>query len=362
MPCAYQASERIDKAGFGRYAPDQSGLIAQNCLPSECGNDPLGLPELHRVLDPETPIIGSAARRGRVSRTSVGIGLIRACRPKQWTKNILLFFGLIFALKLTDPALGARALTGFAIFCAASSGIYLLNDLADVEQDRQHPKKRRRPLAAGIIQPGAVITLATVLLVGALAGGFALTPVFGALTVLYVGLMGLYTTHLKHVVLIDVFVLAAGFVLRAAAGAVAVGVPISPWLYVCTILASLFLALGKRRHEILLLNDGAGQHRRILEEYSLAYLDQLIVIVTSATVMAYSLYTFSAENLPSDHSMMLTIPFVLFGIFRYLYLMHQQDGGGSPEEALLTDRPLLFTVIGWLVTAVAVLYAARLGI
>ena len=203
---------------------------------------------------------------------------------------------------------------------------------------------------------------AAVLLIAAFVGSFALGTVFGALTVLYVALMALYTTHLKHVVLIDLFVLAAGFVIRAAAGAIVVGVPISPWLYVCTILASLFVALGKRRNEVILLSGGAGQHRPILEEYSLPFLDQMIMIVTSATVMAYSLYTFSSDNLPSDHSMMLTIPFVLYGIFRYLYLMYQRNSGGSPEEVLLTDYPLLICVVGWLVTAVAVLYAARLNL
>jgi 4-hydroxybenzoate polyprenyltransferase len=171
--------------------------------------------------------------------------------------------------------------------------------------------------------------------------------------------MLLYSARLKHVVLIDVFVLAAGFVIRAVAGAVVVGVPISPWLYVVTVLASLFLGLGKRRSELVLLTEGARQHRRILDEYSLPLLDQLIVIVTSATVMAYSLYTFSAENLPSDHSMMLTIPFVLYGLFRYLWLMYQRGGGGSPEEALLGDRPILASAILWLVSAVVILYAAR---
>jgi len=315
------------------------------------------------VLDPELTTAGStgsAVGYARRSPTVVAVGLVRACRPKQWTKNVLLFFGLIFALKLTNLALDQRAIYGFVVFCAASSGIYLLNDLSDVEKDRQHPKKRNRPLASGLIRPVEAVALAVLLLSAAFIASFVLGPVFCALTVGYVGLMSLYTTHLKNVVLIDLFVLAAGFVIRAAAGAVVVGVPISPWLYVCTILASLFLALGKRRNELLLLSGGAGQHRRILEEYSLPFLDQMIVIVTSATVMAYSLYTFSADNLPRDHSMMLTIPFVLYGIFRYLYLMHQRDGGGSPEEALLTDRPLLVCVIAWLATAVAVLYAARL--
>ncbi len=288
------------------------------------------------------------------------LGLIRACRPKQWSKNLLLFFGLIFALKLAEPGLVARALAGFAVFCVASSGVYLFNDLADVDRDRAHPTKKFRPLAAGIITPAQAIALGVVLFVIALIGGFSLGLTFGLLTVLYVAMFSAYSARLKHVVLIDVFVVSAGFVIRAAAGAVVIGVPISPWLYVCTILASLFLALGKRRSELVLLSVGAVHHRRILDEYSVPLLDQLIVIVTSAMVMAYSLYTFSAENLPSDHSMMLTLPFVLYGLFRYMYLMHQRNGGGSPEEALLGDRPLLGSAILWLGSAVIILYGSRI--
>jgi 4-hydroxybenzoate polyprenyltransferase len=294
------------------------------------------------------------------ARPSTFVGLVRETRPKQWSKNLLLFFGLIFALKLADPNLVARAAAGFAVFCLASSGVYLFNDLADVERDRLHPTKKFRPLAAGVISPTQAIALGVVLFVVAFVGAFSLGLTFGLLTVLYVALMSAYSARLKHVVLVDAFVLAAGFVIRAAAGAVVIGVPISPWLYVCTILASLFLALGKRRSELVLLSDGAVHHRRILDEYSLPLLDQLIVIVTSAMVMAYSLYTFSAENLPSDHSMMLTLPFVLYGLFRYMYLMHQRNGGGSPEEALLGDRPLLVSAVLWLLSAVAILYGGRL--
>ncbi len=295
------------------------------------------------------------------NRPSVIVGLIRACRPKQWTKNSLVFFGLIFALKLTDPHLVLRSLAGFAVFCAASSGVYLFNDLADIDKDRQHPQKRHRPLAAGIITPTQTIALGLVLFVGSIAGGFALGSVFGLLTMLYLAITSAYSARLKHVVLIDLFVLATGFVIRAAAGAIVVGVPISPWLYVCTVLASLFLGLGKRRSELVTLSGDARNHRPILDEYSIPLLDQLIVIVTSATMMAYSLYTFSAENLPADHSMMLTIPFVLYGLFRYMYLMHRRDGGGSPEDALLGDRPLLASTVLWMGTAVAILYLARSG-
>jgi 4-hydroxybenzoate polyprenyltransferase len=311
------------------------------------------------VLDHELSHSNSAVALPRARLPSVVWGLVRACRPKQWTKNVLLFFGLIFALKLTDLALAERALAGFLVFCAASSAVYLVNDVADVEQDRQHPTKCKRPLAAGVISTTQAIGLAAILTAIALAASIALGTTFAALTALYVIMTLAYSMKLKHVVLIDVFVLAAGFVLRAAAGAVAVGVPISPWLYVCTVLASLFLGFGKRRHELMLLSDEAGSHRPILEEYSLPLLDQLIVIVTAAAIMAYSLYTFSAENLPSDHSMMLTIPFVLYGFFRYLYLVHQKNGGGSPEDALIGDPHLLTSVVLWLLTAVVILYLGR---
>jgi len=283
-------------------------------------------------------------------------GLIREMRPRQWSKNLLLFFGLIFAQKLTDPYLLGLATAGFVVFCAASSAIYIVNDLVDLDRDRHHPVKRNRPLAAGTVTPIQAVVLAVVLLVFSIVGAFALRPEFGVITLAYIALMVAYSFWLKHIVLIDVFAIAAGFVIRAVAGAIVVGVPISPWLYVCTVLAALFVALAKRRHELLLLSTGAGRHRRILEEYSPELLDQLITVVTAATVMAYSLYTFSAENLPKNHAMMLTLPFVLYGIFRYLYLMYMKNGGGSPEEVLMKDAPFLVNAVLWMATAVAILY------
>jgi 4-hydroxybenzoate polyprenyltransferase len=312
------------------------------------------------VLEPRATPIAATPEIARPATQSAVLGLLRACRPKQWSKNLLLFFGLIFALKLSELVLVERAIAGFAVFCLASSGVYLFNDVADVERDRLHPTKRFRPLAAGAISPAQAIALGVILFAVAIVAGFYLGLTFGMLTLLYIAMNAAYSARLKHVVLIDVFVLASGFVVRAAAGAVVIGVPISPWLYVCTILASLFLALGKRRSELVLLSEGAASHRRILDEYSIPLLDQLIVIVTSAMVMAYSLYTFSAENLPSDHSMMLTLPFVLYGLFRYMYLMHQRNGGGSPDEALLGDKPLLGSAVLWLLSAVAILYGGKL--
>jgi 4-hydroxybenzoate polyprenyltransferase len=284
------------------------------------------------------------------------LALVQAARPKQWAKNVLLFVGLIFAVKLGDPRALAQAGLAFVIFCAIASAGYFFNDLADVEQDRQHPRKRFRPIASGRVSRAQALAAGFVLLLGGIAGSFLLNWRFGLLVLAYVALNFAYNNGLKHVVLVDVFVLATFFVIRAVAGAVAIDVPISPWLYLCTILGALFLGLAKRRHELLLLGDGAASHRQILSEYSAGMLEQMITIVTASLIMAYSLYTFSAENLPRDHSMMVTIPIVIFGIFRYLYLVHRRDAGGSPEEVLLSDRPLLGTVALLGLASVAVLY------
>jgi 4-hydroxybenzoate polyprenyltransferase len=302
--------------------------------------------------------IGARAAEG-VRSPTVAQGLILACRPRQWPKNFLVYFGLVFALKLFEVRLFADATVAFLVFCALSSAVYLVNDLADVESDRQHPVKCKRPLAAGIIRPGHAGALAVVLVVPSLLVAYLLSPAFGAVSLGYLVLQLAYSYRLKHLVLIDVFAIAAGFVFRAVAGAVVVGVPISPWLYVCTVLAALFVGLAKRRNELVLLNSGAANHRRILDEYSPQFLDQLITVIVSATVMAYSLYTFSAEGLPRNHAMMLTIPFVLYGLFRYLYLVHMRNGGGSPEEVLLKDTPFLANALLWMGSAIAVLYLFR---
>ena len=307
-----------------------------------------------RMTTEETDRIAAARTAGSVAR-----GLVRAMRPKQWPKNFLVFFGLVFALKLFDLALLAHAIAAFVVFCAVSSAVYLVNDLADIEKDRQHPVKRFRPLAAGVIRPAEAMGLAAALLALALPAAFALLPDFGLLAVVYFGLMLAYSFSLKNIVLIDVLALAGGFVLRAVAGAVVVAVPISPWLYVCTVLAALFVGLAKRRNEMTLLEGDAASHRRILQEYTPQLLDQLIMIVVAATVMAYSLYTFSADNLPKNHAMMLTIPFVLYGLFRYLYLVYVKNVGGSPEEVLLRDVPFLANAVLWMGSAVAVLYFFR---
>ena len=295
---------------------------------------------------------GSAAR----SAADLPVAVLKSLRPKQWTKNLLVFTGLVFTYNLLNWSMLASVLASFAVFCALSSAGYLWNDIRDVEADRLHPIKRRRPIAAGRLPVGLAAGLALLLGAGGLYAAFALRPSFGLVAALYLLLTLTYSLWLKHLVLIDIFGISAGFVLRAVGGAVVIGVPVSPWLYVCTVLGSLFLALGKRRNEIETLADEAGNHRRNLEQYTLELVDQLILIVASVTVMAYSLYTFSAENLPRDHSMMLTIPLVVYGIFRYLYLVRVKRQGGAPEDMLLTDPGLLGTVVAWAVLSVVVLY------
>lgn len=285
--------------------------------------------------------------------------LLISMRPKQWTKNGLLFLGLIFARSLGDPNLVGRAALSFVDFCLLASATYLVNDLVDLQQDRTHPTKRKRPIASGRVSPALAMATAALLLMASLALAATLGTHFALMALLYLALTLSYSLWLKQMVIVDVLAVAAGFVLRAAAGAVVIAVPISPWLYVCTMLGALFLAIGKRRHELILLESAATNHRPILEEYNLPLLDQMISVVTSATVIAYSLYSFSAENLPRNGAMMLTVPFLLYGIFRYLYLIHVKGVGGAPEDLLLSDRHLLATVFGWGVVSVLILYYVR---
>ncbi len=294
---------------------------------------------------------------GDVAATWSATALVRALRPLQWTKNGLLFVALAFTLNLAQPGLLARTVAGFLVFCALSSAGYLLNDVADLHADRAHPTKRFRPVASGAVGPRAALATGALLAVVSLVAAFALSVPFGGLALGYVLLTAAYSVWLKHVVLLDVFAIAAGFVIRAGAGAVVIAVPISPWLYTATMLGALLIALGKRRAELELLGDDAASHRRNLDAYSRDFVDQLILIVSGAALMTYALYTFSAENLPADHSMMLTIPVVLYGMFRYLFLVHEGKDGGGPEELLFRDRPLLVSVALWCVLAVAILYA-----
>ncbi len=249
-------------------------------------------------------------------------------------------------------------MAAFAIFCALSGAMYLVNDIRDRDADRRHPLKQARPIASGALPTRTAAICAVVLVAGALAGAALVAPALAAVAAAYVVLFFLYSAALKHVVILDVLVIAAGFVLRAAAGAVAVDVPIRPWLLICTTLLALFLALSKRRHELVLLGEGAPDHRRILEEYSPYLLDQMIAVVTASTVIAYTVFATSGETADrlGTTRLGLTVPFVLYGIFRYLYLVHQKRGGGSPAALLLTDRPLLACVALWTGTVVVLMY------
>jgi 4-hydroxybenzoate polyprenyltransferase len=286
--------------------------------------------------------------------------LLLSLRPSQWTKNLIIFGALLFSerLLLLDPGSVARSLAAFAIFCALSSVVYLVNDVIDRNADRLHPLKRHRPIAAGLVPVSSALLLAGALGVAALALAFWLHPGFGLIGALYLGLLAAYSGPLKHIVIIDVLTIAIGFFLRAAAGAVVLGVTISHWLLIVTILLALFLALSKRRHELVLLADTATSHRRILREYSPYLLDQMISVVTASTLVTYAIYTVSADTVEKFGTSLLglTLPFPIYGIFRYLYLVHQREGGGSPSDMLLTDRPLLICVALWAATVAFVIY------
>jgi 4-hydroxybenzoate polyprenyltransferase len=287
--------------------------------------------------------------------------LLAAVRPRQWVKNLLVFAGLIFSRGFHEPALVARSAEAFALFCLLSGGIYLINDVLDAERDRSHPQKRHRPVASGRLPAPVALGVGIALLVGASLAAFTLSTPFGVVAVTYAALLTTYSTGLKHVVIVDTLIIAAGFVLRALAGVVVLDIELSNWLLLCTILLALFLTFGKRRHELLALDAAAADHRPILEEYSPQLLDQMIAVVTASTLMAYALYTMAPETqtkLGTTH-LPLTIPFVLYGIFRYLYLLYRRDLGGNPSELFLTDRALLLAVALWGATVIVILYLAR---
>ena len=280
-------------------------------------------------------------------------------RPRQWTKNVVLYAALVFDQQLTVGNLPAvlRTTAGFVIFCLLSGVVYIINDIADVEADRQHPDKRRRPIASGKLPIPVARTFVVIVLGVIIPLSVLLSPAFAAIAISYLLLNLAYSFRIKHIPLLDVFAIALGFVLRVAAGVVLIDVArFSPWLYVVTTLGALYLGFGKRRAELALLADGANAHRRVLDGYTLPLLDQLITIVSSTTIVAYSLYTFSAPNLPENHIMMLTIPFVIYGIFRYLYLIQVKHSGGAPEDVLLSDRPLQASIILWGISVLVVFY------
>lgn len=283
---------------------------------------------------------------------------IRALRPKQWTKNALVFAALIFAHQFQDPRQVWTSFVAFLFFCALASAVYLVNDLCDLSEDRKHPRKCRRPLAAGVISPATGVVSSLLLGALGLGGFFALNLPSGIIAVSYLALQAVYSLRLKHVVIMDVLCVALGFVLRAAVGATAINVAISPWLLICTILLALFLALSKRRQELQSWGPEAVHHRRILGEYSPYLLDQMIAVVTASTLMSYCLYTISERTVTElgTDKLMYTIPFVIYGIFRYLYLVHQRDAGEAPDRVLLTDLPLLLNVVLYGMAVLSILF------
>jgi 4-hydroxybenzoate polyprenyltransferase len=279
-------------------------------------------------------------------------------RPRQWHKNGFVFVALVFDHKLTDQRYFLATTAGFALLCLISSTVYLINDLADIEADRAHPNKRNRPLPSGQLAVPLAIGAAVALPLVTIPLAYLLRPTFAAIVAGYLLLQITYSFRLKHMVLIDVMAIATGFLLRVAGG-VALVAPVtrfSPWLYIFTTMLALFLGFSKRRQELILLEEDANNHRAILDQYSVTLLDELIMIIVTATIMTYALYTFSAEGLPENHTMMLTIPFLLYGMFRYLYLIHVKGEVAPPDEMLFRDRPLLLTVLLWGAAVVTVLY------
>jgi 4-hydroxybenzoate polyprenyltransferase len=289
------------------------------------------------------------------------MAFFKALRPHQWTKNLLVFAALLFSKHLFEPGPFLLAFLAFLAFCGLAGAVYLWNDIADIEQDRLHPKKKLRPLAAGELSVRTATIGAVVLVVSALSLSFWIDWRLGLCASIYLGMNLGYSFGLKHVVILDVLTLALGFVLRALAGGFAIQAPVTEWLLVLTLLLALFLALAKRRHEITSLGEGATSHRAILAEYSPYLIDQMTSVVTASVVTAYAFYTLSPETVSKFGTAKLswTLPLVLYGIFRYLYLVHQKDRGDSPTDMLLTDRPLLATVALWVALVIAIVYTAQ---
>lgn len=278
--------------------------------------------------------------------------MVKLLRPKQWIKNLFVFAALVFSINFLNPLYIVQALTCFILFCMISSSVYTLNDIIDVEKDRQHPKKKNRPLAKGTVSTRSASFIGCLLMGGALIGAFIFNPLVGIIIVLYFINNLMYSFKVKHIVIMDIISIAIGFILRVIVGAVAIDVQVSAWLLVCTFFISLFLGIGKRRSEVIILDDNASEHRNNLKDYIPEFIDQIIAIVVACTIMSYSLYTFTAY----DHMyMMLTIPFVVYGILRYLYLIYTQDEGGSPTELVLTDKHIIIDVVLWGMTSGAIL-------
>lgn len=287
--------------------------------------------------------------------------VVKSMRPTQWMKNLFIFAAIIFAQSFFDIPLLLKTSAAFLVFCVLSGALYILNDLNDIEEDKLHPKKAARPIASGQIGKSQALFLFFILSLISLFVAFWLNKYFFIAAFIYFILQLAYSLRLKHLVILDVFIVAAGFVIRVIAGGLVIEIPLSSWLLVCTMMLALFLAMSKRRHELLLLEDNATEHRPILMEYSPYLLDQMIAVVTASTLIAYCLYTISEETVAKfgTTNLLLTSPFVLYGIFRYLYLIHQKGKGGSPEELIIKDKPLLIDIVLWIGSVVLVLYLAK---
>jgi 4-hydroxybenzoate polyprenyltransferase len=287
--------------------------------------------------------------------------LLSAVRPRQWAKNLLLFSGLVFGQQFGDIRMVLLSVAGFAVFCALAGAVYLLNDVRDRERDAAHPEKRSRPIASGELAPGTAVAAAVILFAVAIVAGFLLGPLFGLVCIAYLLLQTLYTTALKDVVLLDVFLIATGFVLRALAGAVVLAVRFSPWLFLCTMMLALFLGFGKRKHELMALGADVDSHRPALRLYSPALLDQAVGLSATAAVLSYSLYALTSTTGRENPYLMFTIPFVLYGVLRYLYHLYTNREGGSPEKLLYADVHMYVTVLLWIATTILAMILRGVG-
>ncbi len=292
--------------------------------------------------------------------------LILAMRPKQWTKNLLLFAGIIFTGKLLDSSIILKAFEGFVIFCLLSGSVYLINDIKDINSDRNHPRKKKRPIASGALSVPTALSASIIFSIISITASFIINFWFGVCSVIYFLMITAYSLFLKHVVIIDIMLLALGFVIRALAGILVIQTPdmnikITPWFIICTMFLALFIGICKRRHEIMLLNDGAPSTRPVLDDYSAALLDQMVAVTTSATVISYALWT-SLSEISGRHQGILvyTLPFVIYGIFRYLYITYKKEEGGAPEEVLLKDKLMLGNILLWLISVVLILYFSKI--
>lgn len=288
-------------------------------------------------------------------------GLLVEMRPMEWSKNLLVFSGLIFSRSLTDPHNVAASFLGFVLFCCASSGVYLFNDLCDLKEDREHPVKRHRPLASGALSVNVARFTMLVLFAIAAVGSLMLSHGFAVLVGIYLATCLAYSLKLKDIVILDVILIASGFVIRAISGAVIISVEVSEWLVLCTSMVALLVGFGKRRHELVLLEASAGNHRRSLSDYSVGFLDSIMNICAGAAVLTYALYTRADQTVErvGSRAMLLTIPFVIYGVFRYLFLIHRREAGGDPVQILFRDRPTMLNLLLWIVTAGLVIYLPK---